>query len=212
MVPIKFGQGGSGLEFLDLDDLHGSPQREEVAKARLVSLRQPRSLAPSRLLCSIRSVATIAEPPTPFAFNRFPHCLTRGGSPHFAVLNVCEQSAQRIACYSINGISKQYESCIEACHECVTECEHCAVSCLHEQDIKMMVRFIELVRNCADMCSLAAQFMSRGSTYAGKLCALCADICQACGDECAKRKNEHCQPCAKACHKCAEECQNMAKT
>ena len=107
--------------------------------------------------------------------------------------------------------SKQYESCIEACHECVTECEHCAVSCLHEQDIKMMVRFIELVRDCADMCSLAAQFMSRGSTYAAKLCALCADICQACGDECAKRKNEHCQPCAKACHKCAEECRNMAK-
>ena len=171
MVPIKFGQGGSGLEFLDLDDLHGSPQREEVAKARLMSLRQARSLAPSRLLCSIRSVATIAEPPTPFAFNRFPHCLTRGGSPHFAVLNVGEQSAQRIACYSINGISKQYESCIEACHECVTECEHCAVSCLHEQDIKMMVRFIALVRT-APICAVwplnschAAQRMPRNSAH-----------------------------------------------
>lgn len=107
--------------------------------------------------------------------------------------------------------SKQYESCIEACNECVTACEQCAVSCLHEQDIKMMVRCIELDRDCADICSLAAQFMSRGSTYAAKLCALCADICQACGDECAKHKAEHCQQCAKACHKCAEECRNMAK-
>lgn len=45
----------------------------------------------------------------------------------------------------------QYEGCIEACNECVTLCEHCAASCLHEQDIKMMVRCIELDRDCADI-------------------------------------------------------------
>ena len=64
--------------------------------------------------------------------------------------------------------STQYKSCLEACNACVTACEHCAVSCLHEQDIKTMVRCIELARDCADICSLAAQFMSRGSTYAAK--------------------------------------------
>ena len=107
--------------------------------------------------------------------------------------------------------STQYKSCLEACNACVTACEHCAVSCLHEPDIKTMVRCIELDRDCADMCSLAAQFMSRGSTYAAKFCALCAEICQACGDECAKHKMEHCQQCAKACHKCAQECRTMAQ-
>jgi hypothetical protein len=106
---------------------------------------------------------------------------------------------------------EQHESCIEVCNECVTACEHCAASCLHEQDIKTMARGIELDRDCADVCSLAARFMSRGSTYSAKLCALCAEICQACGDECAKQKAEHCQQCAAACHKCAEECRKMAK-
>ena len=103
------------------------------------------------------------------------------------------------------------ESCIEACNECVTACENCASSCLHEQDIKSMARCIELDRDCADICSLAAQFMSRGSTYAAKLCALFAEIFQACGDECAKCKMEHCQQCAKACRKCADECRKLKK-
>src|SRR5674476_1163068 len=58
-------------------------------------------------------------------------------------------------------VMPQNESCIEACNECVTACENCASSCLHEQDIKPMARCIELDRDCADICSLAAQFMSR---------------------------------------------------
>ena len=106
---------------------------------------------------------------------------------------------------------EQYKSCIAACNECVTACEHCASSCLNESDMKSMARCLALDRDCSDICSLAAQFMSRGSAFAGKLCALCAEICQACGDECAKQKAEHCQQCAKACHKCAEECRKLAK-
>ena len=107
--------------------------------------------------------------------------------------------------------NQQYENCIKACNECLIACEACASSCLHEHDVKMMVGCIELDRDCAAICSLAVQFMSRGSKYAAKLCALCAEICQACGDECAKHKPEHCQKCAAACHKCAEECRKMEK-
>ena len=108
--------------------------------------------------------------------------------------------------------SKHFETCIDACNKCVTACEHCAASCLREPDINMMVRCIELDRECADMCTLAIQLMSRGSDYAAKFCALCAEICQTCGDECAKHKAEHCQQCAKVCHACAQECRKMAKT
>ena len=78
-------------------------------------------------------------------------------------------------------------------------------------NVKMMARCIELDRDCADICSLAVQFMARGSKYAEKLCALCAEICKACGDECAKSKLEHCQRCAEACHKFADECNKMGK-
>src|ERR1035437_2877945 len=106
---------------------------------------------------------------------------------------------------------EQYDSCIKGCNECATACENCAASCLHEQDIKKMARCIETDRDCADICSLATRYMSRGSSFAGKRCALCAEICQACGDECGKHKMEHCQQCAKACRTCAEECRKMAK-
>ncbi len=105
---------------------------------------------------------------------------------------------------------EKYESCIEACHGCVVACEHCATACLHESDTKAMALCIELDRDCADICSLAVQLMSRGSAFASKFCKLCAEVCQACGDECAKHKVEHCQQCATACHKCADECRKMA--
>ena len=107
--------------------------------------------------------------------------------------------------------AKDYESCIASCVACVTACESCAAACLQEQDVKAMARCITLDRDCADVCSFAVQFMSRGSAYAAQVCTLCAEICDACEAECAKHKMEHCQQCAQACHKCAEECRKMSK-
>ena len=89
-------------------------------------------------------------------------------------------------------------------------CETCASACLREDDVKMMARCIELDRDCADICRLAAILMSRESDYAKEFCALCAKICRACGEECAKHEMDHCQECAKACMNCAEECERMA--
>ena len=74
----------------------------------------------------------------------------------------------------------------------------------------MMARCIELDRDCADICAMAAILMSRGSEYAKELCALCAKVCRDCGEECSKHQTDHCQECATACMKCAEECERMA--
>jgi hypothetical protein len=105
----------------------------------------------------------------------------------------------------------KYETCIKACQDCAAECEHCVTACLSEDDIKMMARCIELDRDCADICSLAAKLMARGSEFAQKFCALCAEVCQACGDECNKHAQmDHCKRCADACYRCAEECRKMA--
>ena len=86
----------------------------------------------------------------------------------------------------------------------------CASSCLREEDVKAMARCIELDRDCADICSLAAVLMSRNSELAKEFCALCAKVCRACAEECEKHQMEHCQRCAEACRKCAEECERMA--
>lgn len=101
----------------------------------------------------------------------------------------------------------QHQSCVKACEECAEACEHCASGCLNETDVKMMAECIRLDRDCAEVCWLAAGFMSRGSTFSGALCRVCTGICEACGAESAK--HEHCQRCAEACRLCAVERRKM---
>lgn len=106
---------------------------------------------------------------------------------------------------------EKYSSCIEACSDCTQECEHCATACLQEKDKDSLIRCIQLNRDCADLCALAVQWMSRGSEFAAQLCALCAEICEQCGEECKKHiQLEHCAECAESCLHCAAECRKMA--
>ena len=105
---------------------------------------------------------------------------------------------------------QNYASCIEACNACADICDHCAAACLQEDDVKMMVRCIALDMDCAQICRLAASYMSRGSEMAQQICAFCAEVCERCGEECAKHSMDHCQECAAACRRCAQECRSMA--
>ncbi len=103
-----------------------------------------------------------------------------------------------------------YRDCIDACSRCLEACEHCAAACLHENEIRPMVRCIELDRSCADICGLAVREMARGSSFAEQVCQLCATICEICGEECAQHPMDHCQQCAEACRRCADACHQMA--
>ena len=105
---------------------------------------------------------------------------------------------------------EKFQSCIDACVACAVECNHCATECLQENDIKMMVKCIQLDRQCAVICFAAAQLMSIGGEHASHLCAECAEICTACAEECGKHSNAHCKKCAEACRKCAEACKAMS--
>jgi len=76
----------------------------------------------------------------------------------------------------------------------------------------MMSKCIQLCHDCADICVIASQFMSRDSEYAKQICNVCADIIDACAVECEKHKTmEHCKQCAQTCRKCATECRKMAR-
>lgn len=106
---------------------------------------------------------------------------------------------------------QQFKSCIDACNACAEACDHCAASCLKEKDVQAMARCISLDIDCAEICRLAAAYMSRASECAGTICETCADVCDACAEECAKHtKMEHCRECAEACRRCAQECRRMA--
>lgn len=102
------------------------------------------------------------------------------------------------------------QNLIQKLQQCAATCLYCADACLDEENVKMMVRCIRLDRDCAEICTATANFLSRNSQNAGGLIRLCADICRQCGQECQKHQSDHCQQCAKACFECAEACSQYA--
>lgn len=105
------------------------------------------------------------------------------------------------------------KSCIDACNSCAEACDHCAAACLKEKDVRMLARCISLDIDCAGVCRLAVNYLSRESECTSTICEACADVCDACAQECAKHsKMEHCRTCAEACRRCAQECRRVASS
>lgn len=102
------------------------------------------------------------------------------------------------------------QDCIDACNACADACEDCAAACLKERDVTPMARCIELNRECAHICRMAAGFMERGSSQAAQLCVLCAKVCRECAAECSKHPMRHCQQCAAVCLACAAQCESQS--
>ncbi len=102
---------------------------------------------------------------------------------------------------------EQNQGLIEALEKCAAACNHCSTACLDEQDVSMMARCIKLDMDCAQICQLAASFVSRGSEHAQHILNECAEICETCAEECEKHAHmDHCRQCAEACRHCAEVC------
>ena len=104
---------------------------------------------------------------------------------------------------------EQHHQLIAALNNCVAECNHCAAASLDEQDIKMLSKCIKLDIDCAEICSLTASLLARGSEYGDHLVKECVEVCNACAEECDKHAEmgmEHCRMCAEACRACADAC------
>jgi hypothetical protein len=106
--------------------------------------------------------------------------------------------------------------CIEACSACAQACTICADACLsEEQHLQQLVSCIRLNLDCADVCRVTAQLLTRPShrdapALQAQLEA-CIQICRACADECAGHTSmQHCKICADLCRKCVEACEVMA--
>jgi hypothetical protein len=106
-------------------------------------------------------------------------------------------------------IHEQFRSCIEACNDSADACDQCAVACLAEKNVEKMTRCIQLNMDCAQICRLAAAYMSRDSEMIDTIWEICAQVCDMCADECAQHPLEHCRLCAEACRRCADECRLM---
>jgi len=107
----------------------------------------------------------------------------------------------------IDSLSDEQRACIENCQEATEVCEWCADECLGDSEMEACAR---LCRDVADLTSLHARFMARGSEYSGTLAEACAEACEACADECDTHDADHCQVCADVLRECAESCRQMA--
>lgn len=103
------------------------------------------------------------------------------------------------------------QNCIVSCVTCMQACEECLTACYKEPDLNARVKCVSMLRDCADICVLAAQYMSRNSAHSKMICKMCADMCEKCAADCETFKDSHCKKCAEVCRACAEECRKMAQ-
>lgn len=103
------------------------------------------------------------------------------------------------------------QKCIVSCLSCFQACEECIIACYQEPDMNARIKCVTILRDCADMCVLAAKLMSRNSPHSKQICTICADMCKMCAKDCEAFKDEHCKRCAEVCSACAEECRQMTQ-
>lgn len=87
---------------------------------------------------------------------------------------------------------------------CQFACNMCFDACLEEDDVKMLTDCIRYDRECADICGIAVDFVSRKGTITQELLEACIKSCETCAEECEKHAHmQHCLDCAEACNECA---------
>jgi hypothetical protein len=91
--------------------------------------------------------------------------------------------------------------------ECAAASSYCATACINEKDVSMLRRCISINLDCADICTLVAGMLARGSQHGIHLLTECREICMACAAECELHGNmDHCEKAASVCRDCGELC------
>ena len=115
-----------------------------------------------------------------------------------------EQHTNQVSPHHHSG--HNHSNLINTILECAWACERCMNACLEEQDVQKMAHCIELDRDCAEVCFLAAKLLARDSEIAHQYLRVCEEACRICAEECSLHDHEHCQECARACRRCEEAC------
>ena len=104
------------------------------------------------------------------------------------------------------------QDCAKACSDCQMKCERCGTHCAHmlKEGKKEHLTTLATCRDCATICSAAAQIVARGGPFSGLICEPCAKACGQCATACeAFPDDEHMKLCAEECRKCEKACKAM---
>ena len=110
---------------------------------------------------------------------------------------------------TMHQIEPDMKACMDACHECHITCLHMAMNhCLEAGGRHAEPQHMKLMLDCAQICSVAIDFMARKPEHHRHICRECAEICRACASSC--EGLDGMEDCVAACRKCAEACDKMA--
>ena len=103
------------------------------------------------------------------------------------------------------------QHCIQECATCHQVCLATIQYCLGKGGKHSDANHIRLLADCAQICGVSADFMTRGSPRHTRTCRICADICAACADDCGKMSDDaQMKRCADTCRRCSVSCREMA--
>jgi hypothetical protein len=114
----------------------------------------------------------------------------------------------------MNQMTQLMQQCIANCTECHRICTETLAHLLHGGGHHSESKHLIAMLDCAQMCGLCADFMTRHSPHHGHVCPECAEICTACAALCEAHTDSDGQMrrCAEACRRCATSCAAMGES
>lgn len=108
-------------------------------------------------------------------------------------------------------ISDEIHQCLKDSLDCYQTCTETTLKCLTLSGKLAAPEHLNLLTDCAKICSANADFILRNSTYFTQICGLTADICDECADTCDRFKDDFMKKCAIMCRRCAESCREITR-
>lgn len=106
--------------------------------------------------------------------------------------------------------NRDLEPSVIACTECHGSCLSVLAHCLQMGGDHAAPEHVRLLLDCAELCSVTADFMLRGSVFGNSAAELCAAVCRACAADCDRFADDaEMRSCAQACRKCADACERV---
>jgi hypothetical protein len=107
--------------------------------------------------------------------------------------------------------SDEVRECLKDSLDCYQTCSETIMRCLKMGGKHSEPEHLNLLLDCAKICSTNADFVLRNSTYYPQICGVTADICDECADTCDRFDDDFMKECASVCRRCAESCREMAR-
>lgn len=113
---------------------------------------------------------------------------------------------------AFKGYTQEMQVCIQNCTLAHQISEQTLAYCLTKGGVHNEARHLKTLIDCAQICMVSADFMSRDSKIHSSVCEVCAEACQACAASCDQfADDETLKLCADVCRQCEETCRQMAK-